>query len=142
MSLTAAARAKQSNGNVASPVGDLAAANAAAAAASNGTAPPDPLFAFTSFVVDSVRSNTVSHAELVEKERLRQELEAALQVLQPTARLVVYGSLANNLAISNCDMDLMVYYQSSETANQRWSIRLAKHCTMSPSTCLPFTQKH
>ncbi|ORY86794.1 hypothetical protein BCR37DRAFT_343108 [Protomyces lactucae-debilis] len=90
-----------------SPLGATLPNSSSLAVSAAAAVVPDPLFAFTQFAVDAVRNNTVSHAELVEKERLRQELEAVLQALQPTARLVVYGSLANNLAIANCDMDLM-----------------------------------
>lgn len=74
---------------------------------------PDPAFLLTKFIHDSVRLYSPSQHEVDEKARLRHDLEAILQIVQPTASLAVFGSVKNGLALANADMDVMVVDHSS-----------------------------
>lgn len=74
---------------------------------------PDPSFLLTKFIHDSVRLYSPSKQEHEEKQRLQTDLEAILQIIQPTASLVVFGSVKNGLALANADLDLMVVDKSS-----------------------------
>lgn len=65
-------------------------------------------FALTTFVHESVRLFSPTTHELDEKLRLKHDFESILQAIQPTAELVVFGSVKNSLNLANADLDLMV----------------------------------
>lgn len=69
---------------------------------------PDAAFTLTRFLHDCVRQHSPSSLEIDEKLRLRKEFETILQTIQPTAQLVMFGSVENGLNLANADLDLMV----------------------------------
>lgn len=75
--------------------------------------PPDAAFTLTRFIHDSVRQHSPSSLEIDEKLRLRKDFEIILQAIQPTAQLVMFGSVENGLNLANADLDLMVVDVSS-----------------------------
>lgn len=72
----------------------------------------DSAYALSRFVFESVKHCAPTLAELDEKFRLKTDVEEILQAIQPTASLIVLGSVANGLNLANADMDLMVFDDS------------------------------